>query len=182
MTTCSVIGCDRPRHQRQKMCGSHFMKWYRYGDPLYRAPRRGENLVGQYFSRLVPIAPASSRRGFWVCECICGGSSLVGAWHLKTGTIKSCGCNQFTERSASYAAVHRRLVKKYGPASSYKCVDCAVPAQQWAYDRQDPAELLADGLSRYPLPYSLDLEHYDPRCTSCHKKFDLTAIGVRTLK
>ena len=33
MNTCCIPGCDKPRHQRHTLCGSHYMRKYRYGDP-----------------------------------------------------------------------------------------------------------------------------------------------------
>lgn len=32
---CSVNGCDRPIHvQKHGYCRAHYLRWYRYGDPL----------------------------------------------------------------------------------------------------------------------------------------------------
>lgn len=68
----------------------------------------------------------------------------------------------------TYTAVHQRLARLRGPASEHTC-PCGQPAAQWAYmgDRQ-PDERA---------PFSEDLWEYAPRCTSCHKRFDLSAIS-----
>ena len=29
---------------------------------------------------------------FWLCECDCGNTSTVAAYHMKRNTVKSCGC------------------------------------------------------------------------------------------
>lgn len=33
---CSVDGCDNPPNGKRGMCNSHYLKWYRYGDPNIR--------------------------------------------------------------------------------------------------------------------------------------------------
>lgn len=67
----------------------------------------------------------------------------------------------------TYRSVHARLDSQNGPASGYACVDCGERAEQWSYDNADPDER-RDG----PRAYSIDLNHYDPRCRKCHFSFD----------
>lgn len=70
--------------------------------------------------------------------------------------------------NAAYRTVHSRLTSRRGRASDYPCVDCGKPAQDWSYDNTDPDERT----SPQGLPYSVDLDHYEPRCKPCHAKFD----------
>ena len=71
-----------------------------------------------------------------------------------------------------YHTAHKRVTKKKGRADSHDCVDCDDPAKQWSYDHTDADELVyQDG--EYSYPYSLDEDHYQPRCLSCHRQFDL---------
>lgn len=66
-----------------------------------------------------------------------------------------------------YHAVHKRLASHRGPARDFDCADCGGPAHQWSYDHSDPDERVSkDG------PYSTDLDHYSPRCRSCHVRLD----------
>lgn len=53
-------------------------------------------------------------------------------------------------------------------ASQHQCTDCGVTAQHWSYDYSDPNERRAPEGT----PYSLDLDHYVPRCISCHRRYD----------
>ena len=71
----------------------------------------------------------------------------------------------------SFAGVHKRLMRLWGPASSRQCVDCEGRAAEWSYDGLDPKQLTGES-NGFVLAYSLDLSHYQPRCTSCHRKFD----------
>ena len=71
----------------------------------------------------------------------------------------------------SFAGVHKRLSRLRGPASRYQCVDCMGRAREWSYDGLDPRQLMGESRG-VVMAYSLDLSHYHPRCTSCHRKFD----------
>lgn len=84
-------------------------------------------------------------------------------------------------RDGSFATVHQRLAKVKGPAAKHRCVDCGKPATHWSYDRQCPDERID---SKIGVPYSIDLDHYQPRCVPCHKRMDLRALNgprLRTL-
>ena len=63
----------------------------------------------------------------------------------------------------TYTTVHSRLKAIRGKASSYLCVDCGRQAQDWAYSK---------GGGEGGLPFSTDLNEYEPRCKMCHKKLD----------
>lgn len=54
------------------------------------------DLIGKQFYRLTVIEFSFCRKGnsFWLCQCICGNTSIVMARALKTGHTKSCGCLQ----------------------------------------------------------------------------------------
>lgn len=67
----------------------------------------------------------------------------------------------------SYAAVHFELVRVYGSASSRTCIGCGGTAKDWAYQHNGSPELHYEGL-----PYSEDLNCYQPMCRSCHRFLD----------
>ena len=72
-----------------------------------------------------------------------------------------------------YRAAHARIEVDRGKASSQSCIDCERPAQQWSYNHSDPNELVEwDEFMSIWKAYSLDTDRYDPRCRSCHTKFD----------
>lgn len=70
-----------------------------------------------------------------------------------------------------FHAVHKRLHRQRGAASLHRCVDCGGFAREWSYNGNDPAELVGRS-GRFEMHYSLDLSFYEPRCVSCHRKFD----------
>lgn len=63
---------------------------------------------------------------------------------------------------------HMRVRAEHGPASTHVCIDCGRRAEHWSYNHTDPDEKQSDHG-----PYSPSIEHYSPRCVSCHKTFDI---------
>lgn len=62
----------------------------------------------------------------------------------------------------SYSAAHAKLVRERGPASQFPCTDCDKQAEEWSYRHNEPGTFAwSDN------PYD-----YDPRCRSCHRRFD----------
>ena len=51
------------------------------------------------------------------------------------------------------------------------CARCAKPAREWAYDHLDPHEK-TDTWGGFEVRYSVNVEHYQPLCRSCHRAFD----------
>lgn len=75
--------------------------------PCSSPTRKGRDLLGQRFGRLVVIAPsppASNRQAQWKCHCDCGGSIIALARSLREGARISCGCAQIEQRRAALAA------------------------------------------------------------------------------
>lgn len=69
---------------------------------------------------------------------------------------------------ATYPAVHLRLARHQGRAADHACVDCGLAAAHWSYDHTDRNE------KRSPegLLYSVNPDHYSPRCVPCHSALD----------
>ena len=58
-----------------------------------------QDLVGMTFGRLTVISrgfvytsPKNIKKPRWNCICLCGGTQLALANHLKSGLVRSCGC------------------------------------------------------------------------------------------
>ncbi len=71
-------------------------------------------------------------------------------------------------RYVGYGAMHGRVRAERGPACDQTCLHCSNPAQDWAYDHNDPDERTESALG----VFSLDIMHYIPLCCKCHAKFD----------
>jgi hypothetical protein len=174
MKTCTLPGCSAPRYQTRQLCGSHYMKQYRYGDPYYRAPSRSADLTGQRFGSLVADSRDAASR--WLCRCDCGHEARVRTGDLRRGQ-QTCGDRARHPRQevVGYAGAHDRVESVRGRAKDHLCVDCLGPAHDWSYDHADPAErheALTTRGRTYEVPYSLDPNHYAPRCITCHRRFD----------
>lgn len=59
--------------------------------------------------------------------------------------------------SAEYKAIHYQLARQRGRATLMSCVDCGLPAKDWSHIHNTDSK---------------DLQNYDPRCRSCHIKYD----------
>lgn len=161
---CPIPGCGRPLYQRRAYCGSHFMKAYRYGDPLWTPPARYDDKTGKRYGRLTVIARTAD--GHWICQCDCGNRITTRAGCLNKGSTASCGQHRHADQ-IGYAGAHDRVEAVKGKASSHECVDCDKPAREWSYNHQDPEQ--RDGSYG---PFSMDPGYYEPRCTRCHRIFD----------
>jgi hypothetical protein len=171
---CPLDG--KPIHAKG-YCRAHYFKLWRYGTPTpVHPPPAFEDLTGQRFGALTVVEREGKR---WRCQCDCGGTTIAWLNNLKSGNHLTCGDRATHRRrpDAGYTAAHDRVTSDRGHARDYPCADCGGPARHWCYDRDDPNERLAEGLSARPVPYSLDPAYYTPRCVSCHKLFDLAHIG-----
>lgn len=168
---CELPECNSPRYQTHRLCGSHYMKLYRHGDPRWEQPTRSIDLAGQRFGALVAIERADAKH--WTCVCDCGRERRVRTWCLTAGQTKSCTFGHRRLPAVAYSAAHQRLATDRGPASDHDCTDCGGVAQQWSYDHED-----ADDLVSTEGAYSLTQSHYFPRCVPCHKRFDLGRLGA----
>lgn len=70
----------------------------------------------------------------------------------------------------AYGLMHWRVRKDRGLARDFPCVDCFSIAQQWTYNHDTPEEFRR--VSPNGQPFSIRIEDYDPRCVSCHKRYD----------
>jgi hypothetical protein len=140
------------------------------------------DLAGQTFGRLTVLERRGStpgRAALWLARCICGSEVVVVGRHMRTGNTQSCGClfretvgARAAERNAKetvgYNGAHKRVRRLRGEPAGHDCVDCSKPAAEWSYARTDPRQLV-DAKGRL---FSLDPDHYVPRCIPCHRRHD----------
>lgn len=168
---CGVDGCDvKPRSAYAEYCEVHYYRLRRNGtvaDPEFiSGPCQADGCT----------ADASCNR-----TAIDGEKMYLCRMHYlrlqKRGDLswEYAGENNhnWTGAEATSTALHQRIRKQRGKATSWSCVDCARPAQHWSYDHLDPNEQVDPEKG----PYSLNADHYFPRCCSCHKRFDLAYLA-----
>ena len=161
--TCSVEGCGR-RHSAMGYCAAHAQRVRRTGDPgratvIERAPRPRRTCAVdgcESPSRLHDLCTMHYQR---VRK---HGATDVPA--KATGPVH----HSWRGDDVGYRAVHARLAAQRGAATAYACVDCGDDAEQWSYDNLDVDERCDDQRR----VYSLDLDHYAPRCRRCHHAYD----------
>lgn len=166
--TCSIPDCGRKALMRT-WCATHYNRWREtgvVGGPI--EPRRKN--VGTLCS-----APDCARPAVSVGMCSTHYQRSIGRNKLPLDApVVRYG---FKGDDITYSGMHMRLKRWRGDAAVFRCIDCDEPAMHWSYDNADPDERI-DALSG--LAYSTDTEHYEPRCVSCHARFDLQC-GSRQL-
>lgn len=189
--TCTVEECEKPARSRTaKLCPMHYHRLYRYGT-LERTttlvargertlppshPRQPQHNPGDVIGTLTLIHRDGTH---WVCRCTCGETRRATAGELnRTGEQNTCGTkvNHLSD-TAEYGAAHGRVRTRRGPASNHACADCGEPAQHWSYDHLDPNERISSRGESKGCAYSLVVDHYQPRCVPCHKRYDLDMIN-----
>lgn len=95
------------------------------------------------------------------------GDPLLGGGHVTPGTFQQ-------GPEPTYVAMHIRVAKARGSAKLQDCILCSEPAQEWAYDGDDPDEVLGFSYG-YWMSFSRDIEHYVPMCVRCHRRHDRDA-------
>jgi hypothetical protein len=169
---CSVGGCTRPRKGRE-WCGAHWLRWRKYGDPLGSA---GVNGVDWNVKRDCKIDGCDGKaHAHYMCR------KHLQRWK-KHGDPTCAGRKNgrpLKGDKPTWAAIHKRLHRSFGSASNRSCVDCGEQAREWSYRGGCPNEL-AGKSGRFVLAYTEDLSFYEPRCASCHRKFDGAGTRERT--
>lgn len=156
-STCSIEQCDRPANARG-WCKSHYMRWYTHG------------VVDD-----TPVREWDSSRTCSVdgCGARYEASGFCAPHRKRVDKYGDPGAPEIMPRSvgddAGYTTIHARVKSAYGPARGYNCVACSQPAAEWAFDNRDP-EFRTD--SQTGCKFSLKIEHYQPMCAKCHRRFD----------
>lgn len=161
--TCTVDGCDtRTRTASSPYCEKHYYRLRRTGtvEPVRPWHRRGtceidgcdkaerlDGYCGMHYYRL----RRTGRFDLFPHEYPSGEASHKWVGDEITGW-----------------GIHVRLRNFRGRASQYACIDCGDVARDWSYDHSDPNEKR----DSYGV-YSTDMNRYEPRCSSCHKRFDI---------
>lgn len=173
MNTCTVGDCEKPRRSgRALYCEMHYYRLRRNGttDPLKPWNRHeGTCKVDDCES------PVDDRWG--MCKMHATrvarhGDPLVVIHQRDRDLPRGEQHHSWTGAEATYDAAHSRVHAQRGRASDHLCADCDGQASQWSYDHSDPDERVSEA----GYAYSLDVNHYAPRCVSCHKQHDCAFI------
>lgn len=160
---CKIDGCERESAGRG-WCKTHWGRWRKHGDPLI------VKVAGtDYRVKGTCKAPDCRRQHHSHDFCT---MHLV-RWQ-KNGdptVVGERGGRPLKGDIPTWGAIHRRLSRTRGPARNHDCVDCGGPAREWSYNGKDDGELMGKS-GRFEVAFSENLDNYEPRCCSCHRKFD----------
>lgn len=159
---CTVADCTREATcSSQTLCTVHYKRLARTG------------------SVELPERPG---RVYAVADCGKPRKTLDGLCGMHHERLRKHGSPEirirghWTGDAGTYAAVHQRLAAERGRAAEHRCVDCGHRAAQWSYSHANGCGHRESDTG----PYSVDLTDYEPRCVSCHKRFDLDRINLTT--
>lgn len=163
---CTAYGCERgTRSKYSPYCEMHY----------YRFRRNGTlDTVAKRVPDTECIAPDCYELAFYTtgeCRNHYLAKRANGDYEKRVG--KERNYNWLKDGELNYSAIHLRLAKYRGSAKDYHCISCGSPALHWAYQHNCQNEQIDDTNGR-KLPYSPNLEKYEPMCVPCHKKLDLT--------
>ena len=154
---CSVEDCSREVLARD-LCNMHYLRMKRHGT------------VGSVEAQLVSTEGISCRAEN--CSEPVKAKELCHKHYQRSLRRGEDGINYVSIKDhmhiLTYSGAHGRTRLRRGSASEHDCISCRAPADDWAYQHDDPMEVI-DELGR---PYSLDPLHYEPMCKPCHRRFD----------
>lgn len=143
---------------------------------------RAVDLTGRRFGKLVALhrGETSKDQPTWICACDCGAQVRIRTRYLVDGSQFSCGCfrnylsafRRWRGDGVGYLGMHDRIRSLRGRARDHACIDCDKPARDWSYNGGDPNEKRAQ-VNGSLLAYSTDPDRYSPRCSKCHKRYDI---------
>ena len=171
--TCRVADCKRKVVARG-WCKGHYQRWKRTGD------------VGDSeFSSSRPKPPPGQCREDGCERSTRGGGRGWCKTHWqrwsRTGSPSVVRDRPSGEEHhawvsiPSYQTMHARVSRAHGKARDRQCVDCGVLADEWSYDGLDTNEVtgvVGVGPRAFSIRYSLSVGHYQPRCVTCHRRYD----------
>lgn len=164
--TCTVDGCDR-KHLARGYCMTHYHRMREHGS-VELPPRRPRPKI----IRQCKIDDCQKQaRSLGLCEMHYTRLTRTGD-PLTTKTQargKGPANHNWVGDRVSYIGAHCRVKRERGSARRHACTDCGGPAVEWSYNHADPNELHDADRN---CTYSASIEFYEPRCKSCHNRFD----------
>lgn len=163
---CSVDNCERVSVARG-LCSGHYQRQRSGRDLSVPLRERVGHTPGLRCS-----VDGCDREVVVAARMLCHGHYK--RWQ-RTGAVGGELRPTYAGDKMDYRRAHEALTSARGRASDYDCAMCGVGADEWAYDHADPCELLMpqDARQHAGFAYSLNFEHYQPMCRSCHRITDL---------
>ena len=157
--SCAVEDCTN-KHYAKTYCRKHYHRLWRKGTiELYKP----EPCIMEGCER-----GANGGRG--MCK------NHYSAWYYHNRPYGQINPNHhaYKGEKISYISAHNRVRQIRGHAKIYFCIDCTNQASDWSLKHDAPGMLVVkDGDPRYiGSLYSLDVMDYEPRCRTCHMKYD----------
>lgn len=167
---CSVNGCEKPKRGPHGYCGAHWVAWKNHGDPTVNLKATGRKPCS--IGECEAFAKAHGLCSKHVTRLKRTGDPLL----VRPRAPKGSANTAWVGDALGYFGAHARVRSARGQAKLHACIDCNEQASQWSYSHADTNEKIGviDRRTGSLAPYSLDPSYYEPRCVTCHKRFDAT--------
>lgn len=168
---CHIEGCEK-QSRGHGLCATHWLRWRKWGDPYWADPKQG--VKPHNFKQATCSIDGCDRKHHAHGYC-----SAHAAAFRKHGSPTARG-RKGRKRKVylTSAGAHKRVMYDRGKASEYDCVDCGRRAQEWSCRHDVAPQYYQEGWVTLPSGKSLlaywstSSQDYDPRCKSCHRKYD----------
>jgi len=149
-----------------------------------------KDIKGQKFNRLTVIefveVRGKSGHSYWKTLCECGKTKIVRASHLKTNSVRSCGCYASevnSKKLKEYANSDRHKGKGNPMWKGDKAKHAAMHTWLNAHYKKEKCEKcdskrFLDWALISGKKHSHNVKHYKVLCRSCHHRYDYKS-GVR---
>lgn len=156
---CEVEGCQN-KHYSKAMCHMHYLRVSRHGTTKLKNEEKPENCSTFGCDNSVVT------KG--MCKAHYSSSWRDARIGAKEVNIK----HHAYKAEVKYNAAHERVRLKNGRADGKLCIDCGSQAKEWSLTHHSESWRVEVGGPEDGKIYSLAVEDYEPRCRSCHVKFD----------
>lgn len=172
MQICKIEECTRALHARG-MCSGHYFRWRVTGVTGGELRKRVNDVPD---SCVAPKCTSEDIRAHGLCGMHYQRLRKHGSVEYNGRERYGADHHRWKGEEIGYGGAHERVQSVRGKASEHQCVDCTEQAAEWSYRGGSQKELTkpvkGGNGAVYMVAYSPDLTDYDPRCKTCHKRYD----------
>jgi hypothetical protein len=150
--------------------------------------------IGKKFGKLTVIKDDGIRKSnvIWLCKCECGGTKVVSSYHLKSNSVRSCGCLRSGELKGGVrnlgegVAIMNKIIGTYKDNAKKnnrdftlsneqcktlfldKCFYCDEPPKRTFVNKRTGDSFTYNGIDRSENSIGYILENSVSCCTECN--------------
>lgn len=208
MKICKIEDCGGEVYATE-MCTKHYQYNRKHGTPIYIPNKDKECEVEDCESKVYakgycqphyeinrttgsPVRPPKAIKKCASEDCdkdaavkgLCKSHYMKMWFDTRVGKGAVDEKNPSTKTSVGYGAAHYRVRVAKGRASDHKCVgynehECDQKAQEWSLNEGSEDVLIQASGHEAGKKFSMNIDDYQPRCRSCHRRHDVENGVIR---